>query len=288
MIYILLSICCSVIVAILLKTARRFEINIQQSINWNYLSALLLCFFTFSPDVEILQQSSLWKFYLPLSILLPTIFILLAESIKRIGIVKTDIAQRLSLFIPILASLFIFHENISSLKFFGLVVGFAAIFLTLNKKTKSTNTNNNLVFPLFVLLGFGIIDVLFKQIALNKDVSFTTSLFVIFCGAFCIATIITIYSVVIKKVKLGFNNFIFGIVLGIFNFGNILFYLKAHKALADNPSTVFAAMNFGVIILGSIIGIVIFKEKISKLNYIGIALALTAVIIITLSQLYVS
>jgi hypothetical protein len=35
-----------------------------------------------------------------------------------------------------------------------------------------------------------------------------------------------------------------------FNFGNILFYLKAHQAFADNPSTVFAAMNMGVIILG--------------------------------------
>lgn len=288
MIYIVLSICCSVIVAVLLKTARRFDINIQQSINWNYLSALLLCFFTFSPDVEILQQSSPWEFYLPLSILLPTIFILLAESIKRIGIVKTDIAQRLSLFIPIIASYFIFHENISSLKFFGLAVGFAAIFLTLNKKTDASKTNNNSIFPLLVLLGFGIIDVLFKQIALNKDIPFTTSLFVIFCGAFVVATLITIYSVLIKKVKLEFSNFIFGIVLGLFNFGNILFYLKAHKALADNPSTVFAAMNFGVIILGSIIGIVIFKEKISRLNYVGIALALTAVIIITLSQLYAS
>jgi hypothetical protein len=32
-----------------------------------------------------------------------------------------------------------------------------------------------------------------------------------------------------------------------FNFGNILFYLKAHQAFADN-STVFAAMNMGVIL----------------------------------------
>jgi hypothetical protein len=45
-----------------------------------------------------------------------------------------------------------------------------------------------------------------------------------------------------------------------FNFGNILFYLKAHQAFADNPSTVFAAMNMGVIILGSL-GILVFKEK---------------------------
>uniref|UniRef100_UPI0004293344 EamA family transporter n=1 Tax=Flavobacterium cauense TaxID=510946 RepID=UPI0004293344 len=217
---------------------------------------------------------------------MPTVFVLLAISIRYIGIVKTDIAQRLSLFIPILASYFIFNESISQLKLIGLSIGFLAIFLTLNKKNDATDEKRRWIFPLIVLLGFGIIDVLFKQIALNKDVPFTTSLFIIFCGAFTISSLISLYSVLIKKTALELKSFFFGILLGIFNFGNILFYLKAHKALANNPSTVFAAMNFGVIIIGSIIGIVVFKEKISKINYIGIALALTAVIIITASQLY--
>lgn len=288
MIYIFLSICCSVTVAVLLKTARRFGINIQQSINWNYLSALLLCFFSFSPDISLLQFSSPWNLYIPLSILLPTVFVLLAISIRYIGIVKTDIAQRLSLFIPILASYFIFNETISSLKLIGLSIGFLAIFLTLNKKTESSTEKNRWIFPLIVLLGFGIIDVLFKQIVVNKDIPFTTSLFVIFCGAFIISSIISLYSILIKKTPLELKSFYFGIVLGIFNFGNILFYLKAHKALADNPSTVFAAMNFGVIVVGSLIGIAVFKEKISRVNYIGIALALAAVVIITLSQVYAS
>lgn len=286
MFYIILSICCSVTVAVLLKTARRFGINIQQSINWNYLSALLLCFFSFSPNLAELTNTLPWKFYIPLSVLLPTVFVLLAISIRYIGIVKTDIAQRLSLFIPILASYFIFNETISQLKLIGLSIGFLAIFLTLNKKNDATDEKRRWIFPLIVLLGFGIIDVLFKQIALNKDVPFTTSLFIIFCGAFIISSLISLYSVLIKKTALELKSFFFGILLGIFNFGNILFYLKAHKALADNPSTVFAAMNFGVIIIGSIIGIVVFKEKISKINYIGITLALTAVIIITASQLY--
>lgn len=286
MFYIILSICCSVTVTVLLKTARRFCINIQQSINWNYLSALLLCFFSFSPNLAELTNTLPWKFYIPLSVLLPTVFVLLAISIRYIGIVKTDIAQRLSLFIPILASYFIFNETISQLKLIGLSIGFLAIFLTLNKKNDVTDEKRSWIFPLIVLLGFGIIDVLFKQIALNKDVPFTTSLFIIFCGAFIISSLISLYSVLIKKTALELKSFFFGILLGIFNFGNILFYLKAHKALADNPSTVFAAMNFGVIIIGSIIGIVVFKEKISKINYIGIALALTAVIIITASQLY--
>jgi len=89
-----------------------------------------------------------------------------------------------------------------------------------------------------------------------------------------------------KNQKLALINFLCGAVLGLFNFGNILFYLKAHQALAQHPSTVFAAMNIGVILLGSVIGITVFKEKFSKINYIGLTLALGSILIITLSQIY--
>ena len=45
-------------------------------------------------------------------------------------------------------------------------------------------------------------------------------------------------------------------------------------------------MNMGVIVLGSLVGIFIFKEKLSKRNYLGIAMALAAIVLITLSQIY--
>ena len=136
-----------------------------------------------------------------------------------------------------------------------------------------------------VLLGFGIIDILFKRVAVFKDISFTTSLFIIFCGAFVISISFLIGKILVQKEKLEFKNILWGLALGILNFGNILFYLKAHKALSENPSTVFAGMNMGVIILGSIAGILIFKEKITKWNYFGIFLAIVSIIFITLFQI---
>jgi drug/metabolite transporter (DMT)-like permease len=136
-----------------------------------------------------------------------------------------------------------------------------------------------------VLLGFGIIDILFKRVAVFMDISFTTSLFIIFCGAFVISISFLIGKILVQKEKIAFKNILWGLALGILNFGNILFYLKAHKALSENPSTVFAGMNMGVIILGSIAGILIFKEKITKWNYFGIFLAIVSIIFITLSQI---
>ena len=81
------------------------------------------------------------------------------------------------------------------------------------------------------------------------------------------------------------KSLLFGGLVGIFNFGNILFYIKAHKEFAQNPSTVFAGMNMGVIMIGSIVGVFVFKEKVTKFNVAGLLLALLAIVFIVLSQL---
>ena len=285
MLYLILSVICSVSVGILLKIAKRYTIDIVQVITVNYAFAIALCYFSFSPDISVIDKNSPWEIYIPLAILLPSVFLILASSIKNMGIVKTDIAQRLSLFIPILADYFIFKEEFSQLKFIGLAVAFPAMILILSRNKSEDASQKKWIYPALVLLGFGIIDVFFKQIALQKSFPYTTSLFVVFCIAFVVALLFTVYSVIIQKKKLQFINLIFGSILGILNFGNILFYLKAHKAFSENPTTVFASMNMGVIVLGSLAGILLFKEKVTLKNYIGIILALGAIVLITLSQL---
>ncbi|WP_343521805.1 DMT family transporter [Pedobacter sp.] len=284
MIYIILSICCSVTVAILLKLAKRYQISIIQAVTINYLAALTLCFLFFKPDLKLVTTSAPWPVYITLAVLLPSIFLFLAASVKNLGIVKTDIAQRLSLFIPILAAYFIFKEDFNQFKIIGLVIGFAAIILTFLRKQDQKDGKGNLHYPIMVFVGFGLIDVLFKQIALYKELPYTTSLFTVFCLSSVVSLLIVIVLLISGKIKLQLVNVVCGLILGFFNFGNILFYLKAHKAFAENPSTVFAAMNLGVIIAGTLIGVLTFKEKLSKLNYVGIVLAIAAVIFITLSQ----
>ena len=199
------------------------------------------------------------------------------------GIVKTDAAQRLSLFIPILAAWFIFKEDFNTLKITAFLIGLPAILLILAKP--SDNTKNKWIFPAIVLLGFGLIDILFKQIALYTTLPYTTSLFVVFSIALLIMVAVVIYELLVKKIQFQIKNIAFGGLVGIFNFGNILFYLKAHQAFAENPSTVFAGMNMGVIIIGSLIGVLVFKEKLTKMNYAGLGLALVAIILIFVSQL---
>lgn len=283
MLFLILSVLCSVTVGIIFKITRKYNADPIQIITFNYIMALILCYFTFNPDLNIVHADAPWSIYAAVGILLPIVFLFLFISIKYMGIVKTDAAQRLSLFIPIIAAWLIFKEDFNSYKVIGLVIGFVALLFILKKQ--STNDQNKWIFPAAVFLGFGIIDILFKQIALFTALPYTTSLFIVFDISLAVSLLIVIYNVVLKKVQLHYKNILFGALVGIFNFGNILFYLKAHKAFSENPSTVFAGMNMGVIVLGSLVGLLFFKEKLSKMNFIGIILALIAIVFIVFSQL---
>ena len=285
MLFLILSILCSVTVGVIFKLSRNYTISVIQIVTWNYLFALVLCFFAFSPDLNAIDRTAPWSIYITLGILMPSIFIFLAASIKHMGIVKTDAAQRLSLFIPLLAAWLIFNEDFNLLKITAFLIGFPALLLILSKPV--TNKSNKWMYPAAVLVGFGVIDILFKQIALYTSLPFTSSLFVIFVIALMLMIVAILYDVTVRKTRLRAINILFGGLVGAFNFGNILFYLKSHQAFADNPSTVFAAMNMGVIILGSLLGILVFKEKVSKRNYIGLGLALVSIVLIALSQIYV-
>jgi len=284
MLYIVLSILCSVSVGIIFKTARCSTIRNTQIIFCNYVVALLLCYLFFEPEPSVALYTSHWGIYTALMILLPSIFLFLAFSVKHVGIVRTDAAQRLSLFIPILAAWFIFKEEFSTYKVMGLIAGFPALMLILSKK--SEKPTREWIYPAIVLIGFGIVDTLFKKVALFPAPDYTTSLFMIFLGALIITFSAVLYEVVFLKKKINAMNFAYGALVGIFNFGNILFYLQAHKQFAQNPSTVFAAMNMGVIVTGSVAGVLIFDEKLSVRNYAGIILALVAIVLIALSQIF--
>ena len=282
MLFLILSIFCSVSVGVIFKIARSHSINISQIVAANYFFALALCYFFFSPNLSAVGVDTPWGIYIALGVLLPSIFLFLVASIKYMGIAKTDAAQRLSLFIPILAAWLIFGEKFNMLKIAAFGIAFPALLLILNKP--SENPKNKWIYPAIVLIGFGLIDILFKQIALFTNLSYTTSLFIVFGLALVIMTAVVGFEIGFKNAKLNHKSLLFGGLVGIFNFGNILFYLKAHQSFAENPSTVFAGMNMGVIILGSLTGIFIFNEKLSKLNYAGLFLALIAIVLIVTSQ----
>ncbi len=73
-------------------------------------------------------------------------------------------------------------------------------------------------------------------------------------------------------------------ILGFINFFSTYFLMKALANDAMESSFVFAINNIGIILFNSMIAILVFKEKITKINLLGVVLALISIIIIYLSN----
>ena len=246
MFYIFLSICCSVTVSVMLKLARRYQIDVYQAITWNYSAALILTWVFLHPHFSQVANSSL-PIYFVLGILLPVLFLIIAASVKFSGIVRTDVAQRICL-IP-------FNQ----------------------KRSVRRRSSFSWLFLMLIFLGMGVIDILLKQVA--KTNNLPSSLFIVFSLAFTVSLLGLLFQVSTKRMRFSWPHIPIGWLLGAANFGNILFFIKAHQALSTRPSYVFSSMDIGVIILGTLVGLLIFKEKLSWLNVSGIALGLIAILI---------
>ena len=279
MFYIFLSICCSVTVSVMLKLARRYQIDVYQAITWNYSAALILTWVFLHPHFSQLANSSL-PVYFVLGVLLPVLFLIIAASVKFSGIVRTDVAQRLSLFIPVLSSFLLFSEKSDLIKIVGISIGFLALICLIpfsQKRSVRRRSSFSWLFLVLIFVGMGVVDILLKQVA--KTNNLPSSLFIVFSLAFTVSLLGLLFQVSTKRMRFSWPHIPIGWLLGAANFGNILFFIKAHQALSTRPSYVFSSMDIGVIILGTSVGLLIFKEKLSWLNVSGIALGLIAILI---------
>jgi drug/metabolite transporter (DMT)-like permease len=278
-IYVLLSVVCSVLVSVLLKLARRFGIDVGQAVAWNYVVASVLTALLLQPSLASLREPAApWLALAGLGVLLPTIFLALGASVRHAGIVRSDAAQRLSLLISLLAAFVLFGEQLSGLKAAGIAIGLLALWCMVwrNEHGGTDSGIAGWLYPLLVLGGFGTIDILFKRVAL-AGVPLGASLLAMFALALPVAFALQLWRRWRGRIRFTARSAWGGAALGLANFGNILFYLRGHRALPQHPALVFAGMNIGVVALGALVGVLVFRERLSRLNLAGVLLALLAI-----------
>ncbi|HKR77753.1 MAG TPA: EamA/RhaT family transporter, partial [Rhodanobacter sp.] len=206
------------------------------------------------------------------------IFLALGASVRHAGIVRSDAAQRLSLLLSLLAAFLLFGERLDAIKALGCVLGLAAL-LGMVWRTGAGHGEagaGRWAWPLAVFAGFGAIDVLFKRVA-AAHVPLGTSLVAMFALALVVAFVLAAWRALRGGARFSLRNALGGLLLGLCNFGNILFYLRAHRALPQHPALVFASMNLGVVVLGALTGVLLFRERLNRVNLAGLLLALLAI-----------
>ena len=105
---------------------------------------------------------------------------------------------------------------------------------------------------------------------------------IIFASAGLVGLILIAYNYWFKNRRLYVKSIPFGFTLGIVNYGSMYFLLKALRVEGFETSTIFTINNVAIVAISCMVGLVLFKEWISKNNWVGIIIALISIVLVTL------
>ena len=286
MIYLLLSILFSTGLFVIFKYFGIYKIDVLKAIFVNYLVAFSMGFLLSErkiPLQEIYLES--WFFgALFLGALFVSIFFVMAMTAQKNGVSVASIAGKMSVVVPVFFGIILYNESVTFLKILGIVIALVAVYLSSVKEEK-TAKNGTLLFPILLFLGSGVIDTTLKYVQTNyvadEDISiFSGSLFGI---AAIFGFVILVIKTLKKRTPFGLKNIVAGIVLGVPNYFSILFLIKALQNKNFESSTLFTINNVAIVIVSTLVGLVLFKEKFSLKNKIGVALALLGIVLVTIA-----
>lgn len=223
-----------------------------------------------------------------LGVLFITVFNLAAITTQKSGLSVVAVATKMSVAIPVLCGIFLYNESTGILKITGIILALAAVYLTSIKSKEGISIKTkNLVFPLLVFLGSGIIDTSLKYLETTYVSETDVGLFssTIFATAGTIGILILIGQGILGKLEISFRNILGGIALGIPNYYSIYFLVMALRSEGFDSSTIFTMNHVAIVTISTLVGIVLFREKLIRKNWIGLGLAILSIILVANSAI---
>jgi drug/metabolite transporter (DMT)-like permease len=287
MIPLLCSILASTSIFVIFKIFPKYKIDTFQAIVFNYITAFFsgIALFGGTFNSSSLAHGNWVILCFIASILFISLFLVMGISSQKNGVAQTSIAVKMSMALSVLLILFIFNnteESISTSLVIGFILAVAGVFLSSYQK-KSTNDNNNATWMLVVLfMGSSFLDLLLKYVESTESQNINPGLFSAFGLGFAGLIGLLIFFILLKKgkMKFAFRNVWAGIILGIPNYFSIYLLILSYSSTGWNGSAVLAITNVSVVLLTSIIGFSLYREKITPLKIIGLIAAIGAISLI--------
>lgn len=288
MLFLTIGILCNVILLLIIKSFNKFGIPSLQGIVVNYfvagITAMLFVGEPFTSN-DIIRSD-----FFPISLLMGTLFIcvfyLISVTAQRINIAVATVANKMSVVIPVTLAFLFYGDQVTVLKVVGIILALSSVYLTTKpKESHSANSGSRLLLPVLIFVGSGIIDALVNYA--NQRLIHSPKEDALFSGigffvAGSIGIICLLYLIVFKKQKFVWKSVLGGIALGIPNFFSLYFILKALSSGVFESSELYPVANVFILILSSAGGVLLFKDKLSKINVLGIVLSVIAIGMITI------
>jgi drug/metabolite transporter (DMT)-like permease len=285
MFYLLISICISSFLFVIFKLFDVLMVNTFQAIVVNYFVAAVLGFYLSNNSVsfqEIPNQPWFIGAFL-LGIMFILVFNIMALTSQKNGLSVASVSSKMSVVIAIVFGVWYYEESLGFIKLLGILLALIAVYLTSVKEKKETTVKQvSLLFPILLFFGSGAIDTSLKFIETRFVEEGGVPLFsaTIFGCAFILGMIILLYQIIRGAFRLEFKNILGGILLGVPNYFSIVYLLKALSTDGMESSTAFTLNNVGIVILSTLFGLFIFKEKLIWKNWLGIVIAIVSILLV--------
>jgi drug/metabolite transporter (DMT)-like permease len=279
------------LIFLIFRAFATFGVNTLQAVVINYI----VCVITgviYEADARIFTGIKATESWVWLSLLLGFLFIssfyLTAFATQRLGISVVSVASKMSLVFPVVFSLFIWKIRLEDMNIFtytGITLAFPAVVLSSLKDFthKSYAGWRGLFLAMILFLVGGLVDTMinytnYRFISHSNSRAFPIIIFAA-AGSFGILTLL------VKGKRILWKSIAGGMILGIINYFSLILVLKTLKIFHDNGALFFPLFNIGIILFSTFLSILIFREKLKKINWAGLILAVLALLLISYNEI---
>ena len=272
------------------KVVERFNIPVFQAIVFNYITCVVTGSFVNGafPVNSSTFGESWFKWSLLMGLMFVSIFNLVGFTAQKMGVAVTSVANKLSLVIPFIFSIYLYNESATWIKLVGILVALAAVVLTCLPSSKGMEPSgkpfhaSNLLLPIILFISSGLLDTLIKYVEQtelndnNKNAYLITS-FGVAAVLGSLGLLILLFS---GKMKFDKRSMLAGIMIGVPNYFSIWCLVRVLKDYQGNSSAILPINNMGIVLFSTVAAWVLFKERLSGVNWLGIILSIGAIALI--------
>ncbi|MEI7627243.1 MAG: DMT family transporter [Bacteroidota bacterium] len=287
MIYLIGSIVLTSYLTLSFKVCEKYNVSIFQAIVFNYITCVItgsIVNGSFPINVEVIHQTWFhWAFVM--GVLFISIFNIVGMTAQKISVAVASVANKLSLIIPVILSVYLYHETVRGWKLFGVILALIAVILTCyqprNKRNEKKEENGKwkYILPVALFLGSGLLDALINHVQQTYVTVENSNAYLIsgFFSAAIIGTLYLEYQYMIGKQVFSFKNVLAGILIGIPNYFSIWCLVHFLKQSPWQSSASIPVNNMGIVLFSSVVAWILFKERLSAINWVGILLSIVAI-----------
>lgn len=276
---------------VLFRYFEKWNVDNLQALVVNYFVAAIVSFFIYdggTPLTESIQQPWFQSAVI-LGIMFMVSFYLYALSTQKSGVAITAVASKMSVVIPVIIGTFLYaNESLNSMKIAGLAMALVSFYLIFKSKEGTQLNLKLLLLPTIIFFFSGANDTFMKWIKdtyvvstgndLNNEIHFIG---VLFSVSLLTSIVFMIAHQIRKPTPIHWASIGGGVLLGLLN---VLSATSMFLAMGQFESAFFFPIfNVSIVALSALSGIILFKEKLSTINLIGILLASITIGIIALA-----